>query len=151
MWIANSFVIGATAVLFLLWGRYVCSLMLAAQTPRDCSDAVARANSLEFASVLRGLDSEGTLSTAQLDAYAAALARDFEVVTYLMRHMGGSPGAESAVESWMLRVDYRVQALWYRVMRYMSEVWARRKVSQMALIICHFADLIGERSVPSRV
>jgi hypothetical protein len=151
MWIANSFLIGATAVLFLLWCRYVCSLMLAAQTPRDFRDAVARANSLEFASVLRSLESDEVHSTEQLDAFVATLERDFEVVTYLVRHMGGTPGADSGVERWMLRVDYRVQALWYRVMRHMSEVWARRKVDQMALIICHFADLIGERGAPSRI
>jgi hypothetical protein len=151
MWIANSFVIGTTAVLFLLWCRYVCSLMLAAQTSRDFSDAVARANSLEFPSVLRSIESDEVHSTAQLDAFVAALERDFEVVTYLVRHMGGSPGADSGVERWMLKVDYRVQALWYRVMRQMSEVWARRKVNQMALIICHFADLIGERGAPSRI
>ena len=146
MWTAHSFVIATTAVLFILWSRYVCAALLAAQTPIDSRDEVARANSLRFAEVLRALEEDGPQTIGQLDEFADALGRDFEVVTYLIRHMGSSSISDTPIEAWMLRVDYRIQAAWFKVMRPISDVWARRKVNQMALIVCHFADLIGERA-----
>ena len=152
MWIANSFVIATTVVLFLLWFRYVCSLMLAAQTSLDRSEAVARANSLIFADVMRKLNSDDSCPNPEdVDGFAAALERDFEVVTYLLRHLGGSPLIDSPTEAWMLRVDYRIQRLWFRALRPISVAAGRSRVNQMAIIICHFADLIGARGVPARI
>lgn len=152
MWIANSFVIATSVVLFLLWFRYVCSLLLAAQTSLDCSDAVARANSLAFADILRQLNSvEVRVTAEEVDGFASSLQRDFEVVSYLLRHMGESPLIDSPAEALMLRVDYRIQSLCFRTVRLISAAAARNRVNQMASIICHFADLIGVRSVPARV
>ena len=151
MWIANSFVIGATTVLFLLWFRYMCSLLLAAQTSLDSSEAVARANSLAFAEVLRELNGEEAVAEDRLAALTVALDRDFEVVTYLLRHMGESPIVDSPTEAWMLKVDYKLQRFWFQHLLTVSPAMARHQVSQMALIICHFADLIGERRVPARI
>ena len=150
MWIANSFVIGVTAALFLLWFRYMCSLLMAAPTSLDRSEEVARANSLSFAEVLRGLNS-ASASREQMDGYVVALDRDFEIVTYLLRHMGQSPLVESPSEAWMLKADYRIQHLWYCLARPVSSETAARQVTKMALIVCHFADLVGERSVPARI
>ncbi len=151
MWIANSFVIGATTVLFLLWFRYLCSLMLAAQTSLDSGEAVARANSLVFADVLRQLNFDDGRSSEQLDRFVVALERDFEIVTYLLRHMGESPLIESPAEAWMIKVDYRIQAMLFKLFRPFSVDAAAARVNQMATIICHFADLIGERRIPVRI
>ena len=149
MWIANSFVIAVTAALFLLWFRYICSLLLAAQTSLDRSEDFARANSLAFAHVLQELQGKGEVSPDQLDRFTHALARDFEVVTYLLSHMGHSLLGHSPTEAWMLKADYRIQNWKYRLLGRFSRIIAQRQVSQMALIICHFADLVGERSVPA--
>ena len=151
MWIANSFVIGATTVLLLLWFRYLCSLLLAAQTSLDCGEMVARANSLVFADVLRQLRFDDGHSSAQLDRFVVALERDFEIVTYLLRHMGESPLIESPAEAWMIKVDYHIQAMLFKLFRPFSVSAAAARVNQMAMIICHFADLIGERRIPVRI
>jgi hypothetical protein len=151
MWIVNLLVLGAATVLFLLWFRYMCALLLAAQTSLDCTEAVARANSLAFVDVLREIGSDRGHSAEQLDALAAALERDFEVVAYLLRHMGESPLIEAPAEAWMLKVDFRIQRLWFQLLRRISTAGARGQVNQMAIIICHFADLIGERRIPAHI
>lgn len=151
MWIANFFLIGATTVLFLLWFRYLCWLLLAAQSSLDCGEAVARANSLVFPDVLRQLNLDEGRSSAQLDRFVVALERDFEIVTYLLRHMGESPLIESPTEAWMIKVDYRIQSMLFKLFRPFSVRAAVGRVNQMAMIICHFADLIGERRIPARI
>jgi hypothetical protein len=150
MWLANLFVIGTTMVLLFLWFRYVCALLLAAQTSLDCSEAVARANSLMFASVLRDLESNPNLTPAQMDALAAVLKRDFEVVCYLWRNLGQSRRTAPSGETWMLSFVYRARMLRYKVVRKVLHKSARRQLSQMALIVSHFADLIGERGLSAR-
>ncbi len=151
MWLANSFVIGTTAVLFLLWFRYMCSLLLAAQTSLDTRESVARANSLVFADVIREINTGSAPSVDQLQLFTTGLARDFEVVTYLLRHLGESPLVDSPTEAWMLKIDYHIQRFWFRLLLPLSPAAASTRVNQMAIIICHFADLIGERRVPARV
>jgi hypothetical protein len=142
MWIANTFVICATLALFLLWFRYMCSLMLAAQTAHDSRDSVAAANSLAFPEVKRKLAGGGPL---ELGEAVKALDRDFEVLAYLLRHMGASPLSDSPAETWMLKVDYQVQRVAFLLARPVIESAARNRISQMATIVSHFADLIGER------
>jgi len=150
MWIANSFVIGTTIVLFLLWFRYVCSLLLVARTSMDCSETVARANSLAFPDVLRKLKTDATMPQERMDALVTDLQKDFEVVSYLLRHMGQAQVAATSSETWILKMDYRIRNLRYRGVRRVSGNAARQQLNRMAGIICHFADLIGERSARSR-
>lgn len=147
MWIANSFVIGTTMVLLFLWFRYVCALLLAAQTSKDCSEAVARANSLAFDKVLRELQAEAPLSQDQMDALVDDLEKDFEVVCYLWCNMGQSRRTAPSGETWMLRTVFRLRTLRYRTVRKVLPKSARRQLNQMALIICYVADLIGERGL----
>jgi len=149
-WIANVFVIGTTCVLAQLWFRYVCSLLIAAQTSMDCSESVARANALTCTDVLRRLKSGEALSIEQMDVLTKGLRKDFEVVCYLLSNLGQSRRTAPSGETWMLKLNYWGQVLRYHAIKKISARGARRRLNKMALIVCHFADLIGERSIPAR-
>lgn len=51
----------------------------------------------------------------------------------------------------MMQVDYRFQHFQFRRFVGLPSAVARHQLSQMAMIVCHFAELIGERCVPARV
>ena len=53
----NTVLTASLVALFLYWFRYGCLLILAAETPRDYSENVARANQLSFPEVLSMLRS----------------------------------------------------------------------------------------------
>jgi hypothetical protein len=151
MLLANACTAAVTLLLFVLWFRYMCSLLLAAQTSLDRSDDVAQSNSLAFADVLRDLhEQQDQIPLAALDIHEQALRRDLEILTYLLRHMGQRDLGDSAIEVWMLRTDFRIQAVFYSMYRRASLTRAREQVYRMAIILSHFANTVGERTAPVR-
>jgi hypothetical protein len=150
MLVANALIAAITLLLFVLWFRYMCSMMLAAQTSLDRSIEVAQSNSLLFADVLRELFAAGPVSRETLDMQERALHRDLEILDYLLRHMGQTAIGDSSIEVWMLKSDFHIQSVCYRILRKHSPLRARGHVHQMAAILSHFANTVGERTAPAR-
>jgi hypothetical protein len=68
------------------------------------------------------------------------------MVAYLMRHAGELQVGGDSLESFMLRADYRVMKLWFR----MSQ--SRAALQEMCRIVAYFANSMGEHaSVPTAV
>jgi hypothetical protein len=131
-----------SALLFAYWFRYTCLLILSAKTARDYALEVVTANQLCFLDV----QSQLRQGAAQLDGLHAALARDYDVVTYLLKHAAHSSNEESSIEARMLQMNYRLMGAWYQVSRRFSATFARQALEEMSLIIGHFANVMGERA-----
>ena len=146
MLIANSLIAAVTLLLFVLWFRYMCSMLLAAQTSLDRSTEVAQSNALIFADVLRELFETTAVPAATLHLHELALHRDLEILTYLLRHMGQTTLGDSGIEVWLLTMDFHLQSMLYKMLPWHTQ----ERVYKMATILCYFANTIGERTVPSR-
>jgi hypothetical protein len=132
----------ASSILLLAyWFRYTCLLIMSAKTTRDYAVSVATANQLGF------LDVQAQLCEAapDLDPLKAALDRDYKVLTYLLKHAANG-AEEGAIEKRMLEIDYRVMSAWYSVSRRFSQSAASHAIEEMALVVAHFANAMGERS-----
>jgi hypothetical protein len=46
----------------------------------------------------------------------------------------------------MLAMNYRLMDVWYQVSRRFSAEAARRALEDMALVVAHFANVMGERA-----
>jgi hypothetical protein len=134
-----------SALLFGYWFRYTCLLILSAKTARDYAHQVATANQLNFLEVQSRLR-QGVL---ELDPLHAALARDYDVVTYLLKNAAHSSSEESPLEARMLEMNYRLMSAWYQVSRRFSSSAARRALEEMSLVVGHFANVMGERAACS--
>ena len=132
-----------SALLFAYWFRYTCLLILSAKTARDYALEVVTANQLSFLEVQSQLRQDAAV---QLDALHAALARDYDVVTYLLKHAAHSSNEESSLEARMLQMNYRLMGAWYQVSRRFSPTFARQALEEMSAIIGHFANVMGERA-----
>jgi hypothetical protein len=139
--IATIGVSAGSVLLFGYWFRYTCLLILNTKTARDYAGEVIMANQLSFLEVQSQLQRQ---APAELDGLQMALDRDYAIVTYLLkRAMNGGPGLV-ALETRMLKIDYRLMRAWYRVSRSVSVGAAREALKQMSLVVAHFADSVGE-------
>lgn len=138
--ITTFVVTAASTLLFAFWFRSACLLILVAKPPRDYARGVAIANQLAFGEVQEALCSS---ALAQFRPLKDALDEDFRVILYLLKHATVNP--VNAIETRMLRVDYWAMSIWSATMLRLSPRSARRALQEMAMIVAHFANTLGEQ------
>jgi len=132
-----------SVLLFGYWFRYTCLLILSARTTRDYAASVALANQLSFPEVQAQLRE---LAVSDLDGLKNALDRDYKVLTYLLKNATNSSDGQDALEKRMLAINYRVMQSWYSMSRNFSPAAAARALDEMASVVAHFANSMGERA-----
>jgi len=133
----------SSLALLCYWFRYSCLLILAAETARDYSEEVAKANQLSFREVLSKLRND---DTGNLDNLHRCLQRDFAIITCLLDH-ATTASAESFFEDAMLHAHYRAMSAWFRLTRAWSHEDATQALAEMSKVIRHFANCLGERTM----
>jgi hypothetical protein len=116
---------------------------LSAKTAHDYTTDVAYSNQLGFPAVQAQLQ-QG--NSSDLDRLRAALDNDFRIVRGLMKSVPNAGEAQSALETQMLAINYRVMSAWYGVARHVSESAAARALEEMSLVVAHFANQMGEQA-----
>ncbi len=139
---ATVIITASSALLFGYWFRYTCLLILSAKTTRDYAGEVATANHLSFLEVQAALAG----AAPELDRLHAALERDYAVVTYLLNHVSEKSSGASPIEVKMLEINYKLMSVWYSVSKRFSAAAARRALEEMATVVAHFANAMGERA-----
>lgn len=140
--ITSILIMAISMAAFAYWFRYTCVLILNTRTTRDYSAEVAAANRLSFAGVQNLLQSS---QTGDLDGMQRSLDRDFRLMSSLMRRAGAVNVGEIALEDILLRLDFQLMKLSYRVTRSFSEAKSRAALVEMSRIVEHFANAFGER------
>ena len=134
--VATSIITLSSVALFVYWFRYTCLLMLSAKTAQDYARDVAMANQLSFPEVQARLRED----TTELGGLQTALDRDFAMVTYLLEHAANPSKGSAALENKMLQINYKAMRLWFSISR------SRQALEEMASVVAHFANAMGERS-----
>jgi hypothetical protein len=140
---ATVIITASSALLFAYWFRYTSMLILSARTTRDYAAEVAAANHLGFLEVQAELRREN----AELDRLHKALDRDYAVVTYLLGHVSERATGVSPVEVKMLEINYKLMSVWFSVSKRFSQSTAQRALEEMAAVVAHFANTMGERNL----
>lgn len=146
--LASLIIIGFSLLLFLYWFRYTCLLVLSTKTAKDYTRQVARANQLEFPDVETNL--RGTVAFETLDDIQRSLDRDYRLITGLLQHACDFQLGGVTLEQRMLMIDYRVMKLWYWLSKKLARaVQSKQALEEMAGIVAHFANTLGERAAAS--
>lgn len=139
----SFFIIAVSITLFAYWFRYTCILILSARTTRDYASDVARANQLSF------LETRNQLSlspgSAALERLYDSLDRDYTLLTYMLRNAGSQSAQARSLETWILRIDFRIMSAWYSFTRRFSESRSREALLEMSSIVNHLANSMGEK------
>ena len=141
--IASIFIIVVSAVLFAYWFRYTCLLILSAQSSRSYSSEVAAANRLSFIETRTQLMQDEV--AGQLDGLQLALARDYRLLSYLLQHAVTYSVNGRPIEERILVIDYHLMNIWFHLTRGFSRPLARKALLEMAHIVNHLANAMGER------
>jgi hypothetical protein len=144
--IATVVITASSVLLFAYWFRYTCLLILSAKTARDYTGDVACSNRLRFPEVQAQLKQSGS---PDLDKLRAALDRDYEVVRHMLKYMPNTGEGQSALETQMLAINYRLMSTWYQATRHVSGSTAARALAEMSMVVAHFANLMGEQAAAS--
>jgi len=142
--ITSVLIIAFSVLLLLYWFRYTCLLILSTKTTKDYTVSVATANRLGFLEAQDILREQ--LGSQQLNELKESLDRDYRLLTGLLRHAASFQIGGCSVEQRMLMVDYAAMRVWFRLSRRFSQSAARHAVEEMAGIVAHFANLMGERA-----
>jgi hypothetical protein len=145
--LATIVLTASSALLFGYWFRYTCLLILSAKTTRDYAGEFAAAVELSFPGVQERLRSESFGNSATcLEELQASLNRDYAIVTYLLKNVNDTSVGASSVEVRMLEINYRLMGAWFSISKRFSANAAQQALEEMALVVCHFANTMGERA-----
>jgi len=134
---ASILIIAFSLVLLVYWFRYSCILLLRNQSELAASSVPDnRFHILEV--------QDGLRSGKQLDPLHNSLDRDYQILTYLLRHAAGLE--LNSVEDRLLVLDYKVMQWWYQLTRIAAPNQARQALSEMASVLGVLAGKISERA-----
>ena len=145
-------IIALSLMLFLYWFRYTCLLILSTKTAKDYTTQVAAANQLEFPVILSQLKTAVSIEggVTEMSSLQQSLERDYRLLTGLLRHAAQFQVGGLTVEQRMLMIDYQVMRLMFGAsQRFVQPDHARKALSEMADIVAHFANAMGERAAVS--
>jgi hypothetical protein len=139
----NAIIGASSLVLFLYWFRYGCLLILAADTPHDYCEEVARANRLCFPEVRSMLRRD---RVADLDRLQRCLEQDFAILADLLER---APVIrfDSWFEDTMLWGHYLAMRVCFHLTRGSLAEFALDALEEMWLVVAHLANQVGERSL----
>jgi hypothetical protein len=140
----DALIVSISVLMLLYWFRYTCLLMLRTKPGPDFTRKVAAANHLSFVDVRSRLAQPS--APEQLDELHRMLDRDYRLVMYLIRHAEKFQAPTPELEHRMLMLDFHVMRLRYRVSKRFSASQSLHSLDEMARIIAHFANVMGERA-----
>lgn len=134
-----------TCLLFFVWFRYTCNLILSTRTSKDYSEPVAAANRLNYLKVQTALSSK--LEADHLDELKESLHRDYVMVTYLLNNATDVELGDHILERKLLKLDYQLLSLYYSIVRRIFAIRATGALREMTHIVAHFANAMGEQTI----
>jgi hypothetical protein len=133
----------ASILLLGYWFRYTSLLILSTKTSQDYSFDIAHAHELQFHQTRAAL---GNVAADRFGSLLSGIDHDYRLVSALLRNVN-KPESRESLEDAILRLDFAGLKLAYWVASPFSEKVARLALAEMAEVVAHFANTVGERSM----
>ena len=146
--ISTIMIIVSTGLL-IYWFRYSCRLILSAKPAHDYTEEVAAANELRFLEIQQDLPF--VRGRRQLDNLQKSLERDYRVLSFLLRHTEALHAETDFLEQNMLMLHFNLMKAYYALICAISQAKGRRAIQEMAKVVSHFANCMGERGASAAV
>jgi hypothetical protein len=135
--VASVFIVVLCSALLAYWFRYSCILLL--RNEEASSLASAMQGTFKGAAIQDGLN-----NGAPLDPLHKLLTRDYQVLTYLVRH--SSRVKLESFEERLLVWDYKAMQFWYGITKTAAPEQAREALREMATVLTVLSGRIGQRA-----
>lgn len=136
-------IIGLTVAVGAIWFRYACTLILSTKPAKDYRQLVIQANQLKFLELQKDLIE--TRKRHELDRIHQDLERDYQLLTFVLRHGAAFQFGPDPVERRLLMIDFAMLRYWYGLSRRLSLVNPQPALREMISILSHLANSMGER------
>lgn len=141
--------IAVSVGLLICWFRYTCRLILRAKPARDYTQTVAAANELRFLEIQQDLPF--VRGRAQLDNLKKTLQHDYRLLSFLLRHTASLHAETDFLEQNILMLHFTLTKAYYAVICAISQSEGKRAIQEMAGVVSHFANRMGERGASAAV
>jgi hypothetical protein len=136
-------IVGLTLTLGVIWFRYTCSLILSAKPAKDYRHQVVQANRLKFMELQKDLIE--VRKRQELDRIQQDLVRDYQLLTFVLRHGAAFQFGPDPAERRLLMIDFAMLRFWYGLSRRLALVKPQPALHEMISILSHLANSMGER------
>ncbi len=136
---ASVLIIVLCSALLAYWFRFSCILLL-----RNSAEEVSVTSPAMQGTFQRAAIQEGLQNNAPLDPLHKLLTRDYEVLTYLVRH--SSRVKLESFEERLLVWDYKVMQFWFGLTKTAAPEQAREALREMATVLTVLSGRIGQRA-----
>lgn len=137
----------ASLVLLVYWFRYTSLLILSTKTSQDFSYDIAHAHELQFHEMRASLTTE--VPSVRLATLLSGIDHDYRLVSALLRNVDANE-SRANLEDVILRIDFAGLKLAYRLAQPFNQNIARQALKEMADVVAHLANAVGERSMASQ-
>jgi hypothetical protein len=137
--LASILIILFSTALLLYWFRYTCILLVRNAAEDNSVVQPLAQTQFHFGDIQNRLQSD-----EELDPLHSALQRDYQVLTYLVRHASGLglDGFEERLLVW----DYQLMQAWFSITKTAAPDKAREALAEMASVLGILAGRIGQRA-----
>jgi hypothetical protein len=134
--VASVLIIVISIALFGYWFRYSCLLLIRNSTAISLAPADPRFHLAQVQEDLR--------NARELDPLHSLLQRDYQVLSYLLRHAAGLE--LDSFEDRILVLDYKLMQTWYRITRTAAPRHAHRALVEMSEVLGVLVHHMGEQA-----
>lgn len=138
----NTFLVVTSAVLLAYWFRFACLLILKTSPARAHAAKFAAANQLNFPVIYAQLSCQGAVR--EPDRIRELIDRDYRLLCYLLDHGTRFRSGGRRIERFILHLDFKIMRVYYNLSRRMAASQAHRALQEMADIVGHLANTMGE-------
>jgi hypothetical protein len=131
-------IFAGSVMLFWYWFRYACLLILAAETPHDYTEEVARANQLSFPEVRSRLRKHDVTDLDRLHKCLESLN--------LLEHTPIT-SFDFGFDDAILKIHFRTMSACFHLTRRNFREFASDALEEMSRVVVHFANAMGERTL----
>jgi hypothetical protein len=136
---ASALIIVLCSALLAYWFRYSCIILLRNSAEEAGAVNPAMPGTFQSAAVQNDLAND-----APLDPLHKLLKRDYQVLTYMVRH--SSRVKLESFEEQLLVWDYKVMQFWYGMTKTAAPEQAREALREMATVLTILYGRIGQRA-----
>ena len=140
----NILILAGSSVLLVFWLHAAVHALLTRQAETPLLVELSEVNELNYLTVRRTLESDPRMA-GEPAAYLAAVERDYEALTYLMRNAATVHVGHFTPRERLLIVDFQLLRVWVRFHQLVGLTGWQGRVLAMTHILDYFANTVSQR------
>lgn len=142
--VLNILILAASSVLLVFWMHAACQALIERKAETPLLVELAEVNELNYLTVRRALQANPKMA-GEPAAYLAAVERDYEALTYLLRNAATLRVGHFTARERLLLMDFQLLRVWVRLHQLLGLAGWQMRLLEMTNILDFFAVTVTQR------